>query len=137
MNIFESLENLQISEACFDEIMDMVEELLNEEGFLDKVTDKITRSDNKVVSALRKTPIIKNTIGKRAVLKAQDNLRQNIKDAQALTNNSLSYDKKRNANHVPGYKDAGEVGKGYVNMAKDRYLHVGNKYGYKENELLK
>ena len=30
MDIFESLENLPISEACFDEIMDMVEELIDE-----------------------------------------------------------------------------------------------------------
>ena len=30
MNIFESLENLEISEECFNEIMDMVEELLSE-----------------------------------------------------------------------------------------------------------
>ena len=137
MSIFESLENLEVSEACFDEIIGMVEELLNEEGFLDKVTDKVTRSDNKVVAALRKTPLVKNTLGKRAVQKAQDNLKQNIKYAQALTNNSLSYDKKRNANPVPGYKSAAKVGKGYVDMAKDHYLHVGNKYGYKENELLK
>ena len=31
MDIFESLENLNVSEECFDEIMDMVEELL--EGY--------------------------------------------------------------------------------------------------------
>ena len=30
MNIFESLENLQVSEACFDEIMGIVEEYINE-----------------------------------------------------------------------------------------------------------
>ena len=31
MNIFESLENLQVSECCFDEIMGMVEEVINED----------------------------------------------------------------------------------------------------------
>lgn len=30
MDIFESLENLEISEECFDEIMDMVEEIIDE-----------------------------------------------------------------------------------------------------------
>ena len=30
MDIFESLENLEVSEACFDEIMDIVEEVINE-----------------------------------------------------------------------------------------------------------
>ena len=35
MNIFESLENLNVSEECFDEIMGIVEEYINE---LDKST---------------------------------------------------------------------------------------------------
>ena len=30
MDIFESLENLNVSEECFDEIMDIVEEIINE-----------------------------------------------------------------------------------------------------------
>lgn len=30
MNIFESLENLSVSEECFDEIMGLVEEVINE-----------------------------------------------------------------------------------------------------------
>ena len=37
MKIFESLENLEVSEACFDEIMGIVEEIINE---LDKSTLK-------------------------------------------------------------------------------------------------
>ena len=35
MNIFESLENLNISEECFDDILSMVELILNEEDSLD------------------------------------------------------------------------------------------------------
>ena len=35
MNIFESLENLNVSEECFNDIMDIVEDLLNEEDSLD------------------------------------------------------------------------------------------------------
>jgi hypothetical protein len=38
MNIFESLENLNVSEECFDEIMELVEELLSE-----KVQDTIDK----------------------------------------------------------------------------------------------
>ena len=30
MNIFENLENLEVSEACFNDIMDIVEEIINE-----------------------------------------------------------------------------------------------------------
>ena len=137
MDIFESLENLEVSEECFDEIMGMVEELLNEEGFLDKVTDKITRSDNKVVSALRKTPIIKNTIGKKAVQKAQDNLKASISGAKGYTNNQISYNKSRGANASTGYKDAYKQGVNDVGVAKDHYLGVGQAYGFKKNELLK
>ena len=35
MDIFESLENLNVSEECFNDIMDIVEDLLNEEDSLD------------------------------------------------------------------------------------------------------
>lgn len=35
MNIFESLENLNVSEECFDDILNIVEDLLNEEDSLD------------------------------------------------------------------------------------------------------
>ena len=35
MDIFENLENLNVSEACFNDIMDIVEDLLNEEDSLD------------------------------------------------------------------------------------------------------
>lgn len=42
MNIYESLENLQVSEECFDEIMGIVEELLNESNpeTIQKVANK-------------------------------------------------------------------------------------------------
>ena len=40
MDIFESLENLEVSEACFDEIMDIVEELLNESSHARKYGKK-------------------------------------------------------------------------------------------------
>ena len=50
MDIFESLENLNISEECFDEIIDMVEEYINEvsdktvEGALEKASDNVEAS---------------------------------------------------------------------------------------------
>lgn len=36
MDIFESLENLNVSEECFNEIMGLVEELLSEENLINK-----------------------------------------------------------------------------------------------------
>ena len=42
MNIFESLENLNVSEECFNDIMDIVEEILSEKDSLNN-TSHITR----------------------------------------------------------------------------------------------
>ena len=52
MNILESLENLNVSEECFDEIMGIVEEIINE---LDKSTLKsyIEKRDTEAKEAER------------------------------------------------------------------------------------
>lgn len=52
MDIFENLENLNVSEECFNEIMDMVEELLNE-GWADILKKHPEKADviDKVYSA--------------------------------------------------------------------------------------
>jgi hypothetical protein len=125
------------NESLYNEIADLVEELLSEEGFLDKVTDKITNSKNKIVSTLRRTPLVKNTIGKRAVQKAQDNLRSEISNTKAYTNSQIEYNKARGANPSARYKDAAQQGQNDVSAAKDHYLGVGDRYGFKKNELLK
>ena len=49
MDIFESLEQLPVSEACFDEIMGIVEELLNED-----IYDAVLNSAGDENSPLRK-----------------------------------------------------------------------------------
>ena len=43
MDIFESLENLNVSEECFDDIMNMVEELLSEGTHLAGVVDRYAK----------------------------------------------------------------------------------------------
>lgn len=45
MNIFESLENLQVSESCFNSIIELVEEFINE---------KVTKDDKEKVLKARK-----------------------------------------------------------------------------------
>lgn len=52
MDIFESLENLNVSEECFDEIMDMVEELLSED--IHSAIDTYAKTDKKGRDALHK-----------------------------------------------------------------------------------
>lgn len=48
MDIFKSLENLNVSEECFDEIMDIVEELLSEEDNYEAAQDRRDRNKWKV-----------------------------------------------------------------------------------------
>ena len=48
MNIFESLENLNVSEECFDEIMGLVEEILSEEDNYEAAQDRRDRNKWKV-----------------------------------------------------------------------------------------
>ena len=49
MDIFESLENLEISEECFDDIMSIVEELLSESNRARRYGQKNTNADSKSV----------------------------------------------------------------------------------------
>ena len=52
MNIFESLENLNVSEECFDDIMGIVEELLSED--IHSAIDTYAKTDKKGRDALHK-----------------------------------------------------------------------------------
>lgn len=52
MNIFESLENLEVSEACFDEIIGLVEELLDESKYT--ISQRI--ADKYIKKALKENP---------------------------------------------------------------------------------
>lgn len=52
MNILESLENLQVSEECFNDIVKIVEELLNESDY--SVTDVKKKASNALKSRLNK-----------------------------------------------------------------------------------
>lgn len=95
MNIFESLENLQVSEECFEDIVGLVEGILDpvvkkarsyqevrnpiirntanvvRKGAeaVNRVADKIDNS--KVGDAIRKNPIVANTYGKMKLRAAQ------------------------------------------------------------------
>ena len=51
MDIFESLENLNVSEECFEEIMGLVEEVINEVS-KDYLNDKREKANVKVTKAI-------------------------------------------------------------------------------------
>ena len=106
MNIFESLENLNVSEECFDSILDIVEELLLEFDEAKKVAVIKKRIDNFVaatkaakessqaypkgndasvndkLASLRKTANLKNAQDEaaRKLNRVGDLARTNIKD---------------------------------------------------------
>ena len=52
MDIFESLENLNVSEECFDEIMGLVEALISEDRYVDTKTRKLTPEVEKSANAM-------------------------------------------------------------------------------------
>jgi hypothetical protein len=78
MNIFENLENLQVSEECFNDIMGIVEEILSEDRLVDdngrktddyfdlrdRMTSKL-KDQKATASALRKQELKKDKEGKR------------------------------------------------------------------------
>ena len=68
MDIFESLENLSISEECFNEIMNMIEEYINE---LDDGTYRRTKSIAKALADEQEKvlPLIKNEEDKERIKK--------------------------------------------------------------------
>ena len=70
MSIFESLENLNVSEECFDDIMGIVEELLSED-----IYDAVLKSVDDENSPLRK----KNIHGKINLARWMETIRDNKK----------------------------------------------------------
>lgn len=91
MDIFESLEQLPVSEACFDEIMGIVEELLNED-----IYDAVLNSAGDENSPLRKYGKINL---KRWMETIRDNKKKELEDSakrEGVTPEGL--DAKRNLN---------------------------------------
>jgi hypothetical protein len=68
MNIFESLENLQVSEECFDEIIEIVEEILSED-IIRAIDKKYDPKIEKAKGNKKKSEILskKNTLVNKAL----------------------------------------------------------------------
>lgn len=98
MNILESLENLNVSEECFDSIMDIVEEILNEDELHD--TKAIRRN------AQRNSKILKKEIkaNNKELEKAQYNNRIAGGDAQSLVA-TARWSRKERGNQDEGTKN--------------------------------
>ena len=88
MDIFESLENLNVSEECFNDIMDIVETLVGkwkEKGF---PANKGAKDDMKV--ALYPKEIEKNLVKSEEARKKHQNLLKQKDEEGRLTANSAS-----------------------------------------------
>ena len=71
MDIFESLENLEVSESCFDDIMSMVEECINEDLFKEG-DSPFTKAVKKGIDMVAKPGEIIKKAGNKVLDKASD-----------------------------------------------------------------
>ena len=77
MGIFESLENLNVSEECFDEIMDIVEELLSEDiyDYIQKKHGKAAYDINTNKPANKSAELVNKALSAEAKEKHQATMR--------------------------------------------------------------
>ena len=75
-SIFESLENLNVSEECFDEIMGIVEDLLSEDikSYAQKKAEEAGNKENKYIKRLQKVVSAKKENGSLPDKKFADKL---------------------------------------------------------------
>ena len=110
MNIYESLENLNVSEECFDDIMGIVEEILSEGNNLANVVARAQDKQDKVMSGI---PVsqkdAKNMLKRHKILKNKDEL---IKKAKQVPD-SKEYKKKISGEtqYFPGTNSNRDLGR--------------------------
>jgi len=110
MNIFESLEELNVSEECFNDILNITEKIINEWKLYDKVEKSAMQmqenpnplkrtignivrkglrkidsiSNSKIGDIIRKNPVIQNTYGKKQYKEALAKANKAIADREAF-----------------------------------------------------
>ena len=98
MDIFENLENLNVSEECFNDIMDIVEELLSE---------KITDWDNYVKAAEKVLPErVKSGHGGRIRHAAEVSCQPSEKDIKDYTEENIDVTKENGKDRIKRMKKA-------------------------------
>ena len=95
-SIFESLENLQVSEACFDEVLTLIEEYINE------LNDGTYRRARDIA---------------KAVADEQEKYKKNVKSAEDLKNVEDDIIKKRHQAAIFGEKRESRV----IEREKQKY----------------
>lgn len=96
MNIFENLENLNVSEECFEEIMGLVEEVINEVSVgMWRQAAKNSLEDRKK-DAKEKDEVADNIMWKNAQMK-RESKKAEQKEEEACSN---AFDSKQRAKHA-------------------------------------
>ena len=109
MDIFESLENLPISEECFEEIMGLVEEVINEvsaekiQGTANQRAYDAGKAGSFQFNYGLKTQKGKKSLAKLAKFKDLLNRRENRTRKQAVDHNEMQ------DSHDKGWEDAKDI----------------------------
>ena len=101
MNIFESLENLQVSEECFNDIIEVVEKLLLEDEFTERLNNSkiYNQNRNKAIENVQKLDKIASPQDR---LKAEIFMKHGKKLPQDLANKMDSHFKEARKNAKSG-----------------------------------
>ena len=108
MDIFESLENLGVSEACFDEIMGIVEEIINERDFCTRPT-----AAKNSIEGRRKASY--DAVGNYATAVEKD---RKDKDIPKMDVSTTEY-KDGKVQHVYGYDEDDNMHRDYVEASPE------------------
>jgi hypothetical protein len=128
MDIFESLENLNVSEECFEDIVSIVEELLNERNYMNRQhkqnweISKIPGSYNDNASKLADTEVNIKRLKRFAAPKEDDPLEQS-QNKKALDTAVKSMSKE--SHELLGRKRYSDPLKDLSSLIRDARRHKG------------
>lgn len=130
MDIFESLENLNVSEECFDDIMDIVEEIVSTaQNNLDNAKNK----EKKYVERIQKVVNAKKEKGALPDEKFADKVLNKLIDGKYRRNTEKAERLLNKAEKLPKSMDYMEKG-GYQNLTKNEKGRIKYENRYHEPE---
>ena len=123
MNIFESLENLNISEECFDEIMVLVEEYINE-GATRKNYDQIIQDikSSEALTPQEKTVAIQKAM--KAAEKAEYDRARYQANREQLLNQSKNYHRANREQILPKRAAYRQLNRERINNSALTFYHA-------------
>ena len=132
MSIFESLENLNVSEECFDDIMDIVEEIISE------VSMKKWTETAAAVQPIRKAKAEHSKLKTDALQQAYNSTGDKSKHKDNIKNAMLDAEDERNADYSRAVhaSEVSKLKKGTGNAPANRVVKAANKVAAKRDDEL-